>query len=62
LNIINVQLVRKDSPKVSSPEAIKLGKKKKEESSDLPYVPLEEVCNARSKKNQNTKNHQKKWV
>jgi hypothetical protein len=53
---------RKDSPKVSSPEAIILDKKKKEKLSDPPYVPPEEVCNTRSKKNQNTKNHQKKWV
>jgi hypothetical protein len=40
---------RKDPPKVSSQEAIKLRKKKKEELSDPPYVPPEEVCNTRSK-------------
>ena len=47
---------RKDSPKVSSPEATKLDKKKKEELSDPPYVPPEEVCKMISK---NESNHKK---
>jgi hypothetical protein len=41
---------RKDPPKVSLPEAIKLHKKKKEVLSDPPYVPPEKVRNTRSKK------------
>jgi hypothetical protein len=53
---------RKDPPKVSSQEAIKLRKKKKEGLSDPPYVPPEEVRNTRSKKNQTAKKHQKNWV
>ncbi len=40
---------------MSSPEAIKLCKKKKEELSDPPYVPSEEVCNTWSKKKSNRK-------
>ncbi len=40
---------------MSSPEAIKLCKKKKEELSDPPYVPPEEVHNMRSKKKSNRK-------
>jgi hypothetical protein len=36
---------------VSSQEAIKLCKKKKEELSDPPYVPPEDVRNTKSKKN-----------
>jgi hypothetical protein len=44
---------RKDPPKVSSQESIKLCKKKKEELSNPPYVPPEEVRNTRSKKKSN---------
>ncbi len=46
---------RKDHPKVSLPEAIKLLKKKKEGLSNPPYVPHEEVPNTRSKKKSNCK-------
>jgi hypothetical protein len=42
---------RKDPPKVCSQEAIKLCKKKKEELSDPPYVPPEDVCITKSKNN-----------
>ncbi len=38
---------------MSSQEAIKLCKKKKQELSDPPYVPPEEVLNTRSKKKSN---------
>jgi hypothetical protein len=41
---------RKEPPKVSSQEAIKLRKKKKEEFSDPPYAARKEVCNMRRKK------------
>jgi hypothetical protein len=34
---------RRDHPKATSPEAKKQRKKKKDELSDPPYVPLEEV-------------------
>ncbi len=44
---------RKDPPKVSSPKAKKLLKKKKEDLSDPPYVPPEEVRKTRSKKKTN---------
>ncbi len=40
---------------MSSLDAIKLRKKKKEELSDLHYVPPEEVRNTRSKKKSNRK-------
>jgi hypothetical protein len=46
---------RKDPPKVSSPEAKKLSKKKKEGLSDPPYVPPEEVHKTRSKNKSNCK-------
>jgi hypothetical protein len=46
---------RKDPPKVSSPEAKKLHKKKKEELSDPPYVPPEEEHKTRSKNKSNRK-------
>ncbi len=46
---------RKDLPKVSSPEAKKPRKKKKEDLSDTPYVPPEEVCKTRSKNKSNCK-------
>jgi hypothetical protein len=47
---------RKDPPKVSSPEAKKLcKKKKKEELSDPPYLPPEEVHKMRSKNKSNCK-------
>ncbi len=46
---------RKVSPKVSSPEAKKLRKKKKEDLSDPPYVPPEEVRKTRSKTKSNCK-------
>jgi hypothetical protein len=53
---------RKDPPKVSSQEAIRLHKKKKEELFDPPYVPPEEVHNTRRKKKSNCsgRNHQKR--
>jgi hypothetical protein len=47
---------------VSSLEAKKLGKKKKEDLSDPPYVPPEEVGMTRSKNKSNHKKHRKKWV
>ncbi len=40
---------------MSSPEAIKLLKKRKEELSDPLYVPPQEVCNTRSMKKSNCK-------
>jgi hypothetical protein len=46
---------RRDPPKVSSPEVKKLHKKKKEELSDPPYVPPEEVHETRSKNKTNCK-------
>jgi hypothetical protein len=55
---------RKDPQKVSSQEATKLRKKKKEELSDPSYVPPEEVRYTRSKKksNRSGKNHRKRWA
>ncbi len=44
---------RKDPPRESSQEAIHLSKKKKEDLSDPPYVPPEEVRNTKSKKKSN---------
>jgi hypothetical protein len=46
---------RRDPLKVSSPEAKKLRKKKKEELSDTPYVPPEKVHERRSKNKSNWK-------
>jgi hypothetical protein len=46
---------RRDPPKASSPEAKKLCKKKKEELSDLPYVPPEEVHKTIRKNKSNRK-------
>jgi hypothetical protein len=46
---------RKDPPKASSPEAKKLCKKKKEELSDPPYVPPEEVHKTIRKNESNCK-------
>jgi hypothetical protein len=46
---------RRDPPKVSSPEAKKLCKKKKEELSDLPYVPPVEEHKTSSKNQSNQK-------
>jgi hypothetical protein len=53
---------RRDPPKVSSPKAKKLCKKKKEELSDPPYVPPEEVQKTIRKINKIAKNHLKKCV
>jgi hypothetical protein len=53
---------RRDPPKVFSPEAKKLCKKKKEELSDPLYVPPEEVRKTGSKNKSNRKNYRKKWV
>ncbi len=47
---------RKDPPKVSSPKAQKLRKKKKDELSDPSYLPPEESCKMRSKDKSNRKN------
>jgi hypothetical protein len=52
----------RDPPKASSPEAKKLPKKKKEELSDPPYVPPEEVCKTIRKNKSNCKKHLKKCV
>jgi hypothetical protein len=46
---------RKDPPKVSSLEAKKLHKKKKEDFSDPTYAPPEEVRKTRSKNKSNCK-------
>ncbi len=53
---------RRDPPKASSPEAKKLCKKKKEELSDPPYVPPEEVHKMIRKNKSNRKKHLKKYV
>jgi hypothetical protein len=54
---------RKDPQKVSSLEAKKLCKKKKEELSDPPYVPPKEVhIRQEGRINQIAKIHRKKWV
>jgi hypothetical protein len=47
---------RRDPPKVSSPKAQKLRKKKKDELSDHPYLPPEESRKMRSKDKSNRKN------
>ena len=47
---------RRDPPKVSSPKAQKLCKKKKDELSDPPYLPPEESRKMRSKDKSNCKN------
>ncbi len=47
---------RRDPPKVSSPKAQKLRKKKKDELSDPPYLPPEESRKMRSKDKSNCKN------
>jgi hypothetical protein len=47
---------RRDLPKVSSPKAQKLRKKKKEELSDPTYLPPEESHKMRSKDKSNRKN------
>ncbi len=47
---------RRDPPKVSSPKAQKLRKKKKDELSDPPYLPPEESRKMRSKDKSNRKN------
>ncbi len=47
---------RRDPPKVSSPKAQKIRKKKKDELSDLPYLPPEEPHKMRSKDKSNSKN------
>jgi hypothetical protein len=46
---------RRDPPNVSSPEAKKNRKKKKDELFDPPYVPPEEVRKIRSKNKSNCK-------
>ncbi len=46
---------KRDPPKVFSPEAKKLCKKKKEELSDPPYLPPEEVPKTKSKNKSNCK-------
>ncbi len=45
---------RKDSPKVSSQEAIKLCKKKKKELSNPPYEPPEDVRKTKRKKSKHS--------
>jgi hypothetical protein len=47
---------RRNPPKVSSPKAQKLRKKKKDELSDPPYLPPEESRKMRSKDKSNCKN------
>ncbi len=47
---------RRDTPKVSSPKAPKLRKKKKDELSDPSYLPPEESRKMRSKDKSNRKN------
>jgi hypothetical protein len=53
---------RRDPPKVSSPKAQKLRKKKKDELSDPPYLPPEEPREMRSKDKLNHKICLKKCV
>jgi len=47
---------KRDPPKVSSPKAQKLRKKKKDELSDPPFLPPEESRKMRSKDKSNRKN------
>jgi hypothetical protein len=53
---------RKDPPKLSSQEAIKICKKKKEDSLIPLVYLLKRYVIQEARKNQTTKNHQKNWV
>ncbi len=56
MSIIHIQLVKEEIlQKASYPEAKKLSKKKKEELSDPPYVPPEEVYKTIRKNKSNRK-------